>query len=46
MELAGQRVEINQRVTNIYQRQDGQWKMIHHHSDISPAMLEVLRQLA
>jgi hypothetical protein len=33
------------RVTNIYQRENGVWKMIHHHSDTSPTMLDVLRRL-
>lgn len=43
--LAGNEVKIGQRVTNIYQLKDGQWKMIHHHADISTAMLEVLSKL-
>jgi ketosteroid isomerase-like protein len=43
--LAGNEIIIGQRVTNIYQLKDGQWKMIHHHADISPAMLDVLSKL-
>ena len=43
--LSGNEVKINQRVTNIYELKDGQWKMIHHHGDISPAMLDVLSKL-
>ncbi len=43
--LAGNEIKIEQRVTNIYQLKDGQWKMIHHHADISPAMLDVLSKL-
>jgi ketosteroid isomerase-like protein len=43
--LAGNEVKIGQRVTNIYQFKDGQWKMIHHHADISPAMIDVLSKL-
>ena len=43
--LAGQRVVIEHRVTNIYRREAGAWKMIHHHTDTSPAMLEVLGRL-
>ena len=43
--LAGQRVAIEHRVTNIYRREAGTWKMIHHHTDTSPAMLEVLSSL-
>lgn len=45
MKLAGQQVTIEHRVTNIYQRQAEAWKMIHHHTDISPAVLDVLSRL-
>jgi ketosteroid isomerase-like protein len=43
--LAGQQVPIEQRVTNIYRREAGGWKIIHHHSDLSPAMLDLLSRL-
>ena len=43
--LAGQPVTLEYRVTNIYQREAGVWKMIHHHTDTSPAMLDVLSRL-
>jgi len=45
LKLAGQQVTIEHRVTNIYQREGGAWKMIHHHTDTSPAMLDVLSRL-
>lgn len=45
IKLAGHRVSVEHRVTNIYQRQAGAWKMIHHHTDVSPAMLDVLSKL-
>lgn len=43
--LAGQQVSIDQRVTNIYRREGGVWKIVHHHTDLSPAMLDVLNRL-
>jgi ketosteroid isomerase-like protein len=43
--FAGEHVNIEQRVTNIYQLKNGVWKMIHHHADSSPAMLELLAKL-
>ncbi len=43
--LAGETVVIEQRVTNIYRREGGEWKLVHHHADISPAMLGVLERL-
>ena len=45
LKLAGQLVTIEHRVTNIYQREAGAWKIVHHHTDISPAMLDVLSRL-
>jgi ketosteroid isomerase-like protein len=44
-ELGGEKVSGQIRVTNIYQREGGGWKMIHHHTDLAPAMLEVLSRL-
>ena len=43
--LGGYPVAIKHRVTNIYRREGGGWRMIHHHSDTSPAMLDVLAKL-
>jgi ketosteroid isomerase-like protein len=43
--LAGEQVAIEQRVTNIYRREDGTWKVVHHHTDLSPAMMELLARL-
>jgi len=40
--LAGQQVTIEHRVTNIYRRESGAWKIVHHHTDVSPAMRDVL----
>jgi ketosteroid isomerase-like protein len=43
--MAGYPVSIEHRVTNIYKREPGGWKLIHHHTDTSPGMLEVLSRL-
>ena len=45
VKLGGHEVSLEQRVTNIYRREAGTWKVVHHHTDISPAMLDVLRRL-
>jgi ketosteroid isomerase-like protein len=45
LKLAGHPVTIDHRVTNVYRREAGQWKMVHHHTDVSPAMLDVLKRL-
>jgi ketosteroid isomerase-like protein len=43
--LAGEKAQFEQRVTNIYCRENGEWKLVHHHGDISPAMVEVLNHV-
>ncbi len=43
--LGAQQVAIEHRVTNIYRREAGAWKIVHHHTDVSPAMAEALRRL-
>ena len=43
--LGGHPVVIDHRVTNVYRREDGAWRMVHHHTDTSPAMLDVLAKL-
>ena len=43
--FAGQQVTLDQRVTNIYRQEAGSWKIVHHHTDVSPAMLDVLKRL-
>jgi ketosteroid isomerase-like protein len=43
--LGGHQATIDQRVTNIYQRQQGAWKLVHHHTDTSPGMLDILQRL-
>lgn len=39
--LGGEMISILHRVTNIYRREAGKWKVVHHHTDISPKMIEV-----
>jgi len=43
--LAGERIPLKHRVTNIYRREGGEWKMVHHHTDSSPAMQDLLSRL-
>lgn len=45
LKISGKKVKIDQRVTNVYQKEDGSWKMIHHHADISPEMVEIVSSL-
>ena len=43
--LAGQPVAGDCRVTNIYRRESGNWKVVHHHTDATPALLDVVSRL-
>ena len=43
--LGGQPVTADVRVTNIYRRESGAWKIIHHHTDAAPSVIDVLRRL-
>ncbi len=43
--LGGYPVTFKHRVTNIYRGEADGWRMIHHHSDTSPAMQDALAKL-
>jgi ketosteroid isomerase-like protein len=43
--IAGQPASIRHRVTNIYRREAGGWKMVHRHTDPNPTEQDVARQL-
>ncbi len=45
IKVAGEQVTIDQRVTNVYRREPDGWKIVHHHTDLSPAMLDILERL-
>jgi ketosteroid isomerase-like protein len=43
--LGGQLVTGDIRVTNIYRRESGAWKIVHHHTDPAQSMIDVLSRL-
>lgn len=43
--IGGHEARIEHRVSNVYQRQRGAWKLAHHHTDLSPSMLEIVNRL-
>jgi ketosteroid isomerase-like protein len=43
--LGGQPVTGDIRVTNIYRRESGAWKIVHHHTDTAQSMIDVLSHL-
>ncbi|SPH24027.1 hypothetical protein DEA8626_03075 [Defluviimonas aquaemixtae] len=43
--IGGREAPIHHRVTNVYRRESGEWKLAHHHTDLSPALIEILNRL-
>lgn len=43
--LAGKKVSVEARVTNVYRRTGRSWKIVHHHTDLSPDMIAILQRL-
>jgi hypothetical protein len=44
--IAGHEASNNHRVTNVYRQVGGNWRLAHHHTDVSEAMLEILKRLS
>jgi ketosteroid isomerase-like protein len=44
--IAGHDAALHHRVTNVYRRVEGDWKLAHHHTDPSDAMLQILQRLS
>jgi ketosteroid isomerase-like protein len=42
--FAGYKATLDYRVTNIYHYEADSWKIVHRHTDVSPAMLDFLNQ--
>ena len=42
--LGEETVSIDWRATSIYRREEGEWKMGHHHTDVSPELVEALER--
>lgn len=38
MTAAGKPVHVSHRATNIFRREKGQWRLIHHHTDLAPQL--------
>ncbi len=43
--IAGKLTSSEHRVTNIYRREAGGWKIVHRHTDLNPAEQDVSRRL-
>jgi ketosteroid isomerase-like protein len=45
IKIAGQQAGLEHRVTNIYRKENGAWVIVHHHTDLSPTMLDIVHRL-
>lgn len=44
--MAGRTIDIEHRVTNVYQLDESDsWRLVHHHTDMSPAMAGLIAEL-
>ena len=42
--VAGNEFSMSCRVTNIYRKEAGAWKIVHHHADVSPSMMDLVNR--
>ncbi|KAB1198688.1 MULTISPECIES: nuclear transport factor 2 family protein [Haloferax] len=45
MSLGGESVEGAYRTTNVYHREDGEWHIVHHHTDIDTEFIDIVQRL-
>ena len=38
MKVEGKPVKVRHRATNIFRRENGQWRLVHHHTDLAPLL--------
>jgi ketosteroid isomerase-like protein len=43
--IGDQPIRFSARTTNIYRREPGGWKLVHHHSDADPGAVEALERV-
>lgn len=44
--IAGHQASVHHRVTNVYRKIGDDWKLTHHHTDLSEAMMGILKRLS
>ena len=42
MSAAGKSVKVSHRATNIFRLENGEWKLVHHHTDLSPQLQKAI----
>ena len=44
MDSSGKPIRVSHRTTNVFRREGGKWKLIHHHTDLSEALQKATAQ--
>ncbi|MFC6952596.1 YybH family protein [Halorubellus litoreus] len=45
MTFAGEPVSLETRATNVYRKEDGEWKIVHHHADLDAEFAEMVANM-
>jgi uncharacterized protein (TIGR02246 family) len=45
MTLAGEPVSLEGRATNVYRKENGEWKVVHHHADYHDEFAEIVANM-
>lgn len=40
----GRRIKVQHRATNVFRRENGEWKMVHHHTDLAPRLQKARKE--
>lgn len=44
VDIGEKQIQMKHRVTNIYRREGGEWKLVHHHADLSTPMMQAIQE--
>ena len=45
MTFAGEPIALEHRATNVYRRENGEWKIVHHHADLDAEFAEMVANM-
>ena len=45
MTFAGEPLSLNHRATNVYRKEKGEWKIVHHHADLNAEFAEMVANM-
>ena len=45
MTLAGEQFSLEGQATNVYRKENGEWKVVHHHADLHAEFAEMIANM-